>query len=153
MTDFFGTKHFFLIWIGGVENLSRPFYFIFLASSQWKSVNIYRIARIFRKFADYTGFQSKKNTCLKICNTVYIFIVEYLHAIPLCRDPLYPIRHTCCLQRLFFAKEHQEPLWKIYFALQNIHILSKPSTYLKGCIIHKYLNYLWLWLAQTKSVQ
>ena len=32
---------------------------IFFASSQWKSVNIYRIARIFRNFDDYPGFQPK----------------------------------------------------------------------------------------------
>ena len=30
---------------------------IFFASSQWKSVKVYRIARVFRNFDDYPGFQ------------------------------------------------------------------------------------------------
>ena len=36
--------------------LCRPFWFFF-ASSPWKSVNIYRLARMGRNFADYPGFQ------------------------------------------------------------------------------------------------
>ena len=36
-----------------------PFNYFFFASSPWKSVNIYRVARIFRNFDDYPGFQSK----------------------------------------------------------------------------------------------
>ena len=44
--------------------LGRPFWIFFFfkkkfffASSQWKLVNIYRIARIFQNFDDYLGFQ------------------------------------------------------------------------------------------------
>ena len=45
-------------WVGNFDF----FLTIFFASSQWKSVNIYRIARIFRIFQnldDYPGFQPK----------------------------------------------------------------------------------------------
>ena len=45
--------------------LSRPFWIfffkkkIFFASSSWKLVNIYRLARICRNFDEYPGFQPK----------------------------------------------------------------------------------------------
>ena len=64
--------------------LSRPIWIFFskkffFASSQWKSVNIYRTARIGRNFGDYPGFQPQttklaNNTCLKLCNTVYVLV-------------------------------------------------------------------------------
>ena len=50
--------------LGEMKNsifLIQPFWFLFsekkIASSQWKLVNIFRIARIFRNFDDYPGFQ------------------------------------------------------------------------------------------------
>ena len=40
----------------------------FFASSQWKLVHIYRKARIF-------WFLAPNNTCLNICNTVYVYFL------------------------------------------------------------------------------
>ena len=60
--------------IRGVQNLSFfrvghfiCFYFISMKNNQ----HVYRIARMGRNFDDYPG-PAQNNTCLKICNTVYM---------------------------------------------------------------------------------
>ena len=64
--------------------LSRPFWFFFqkkgFASFQWKSVIIYRIARMGQNFDDYPNFQSQTTpaTCLKIYNTVLLIHFFFL---------------------------------------------------------------------------
>ena len=57
------------------ESAFLNFFFkiFFFASSQYKSVKIYRVARIDRNCDDY--YQAKSLICVIIRNTVYIFIV------------------------------------------------------------------------------
>ena len=56
-------------WVGHFEFFFSKIFFF--ATSQWKSVNIYRIFwRIFRNFDDYPGFQPMRswaNTCAQVC--------------------------------------------------------------------------------------
>ena len=58
--------------------LSRPFWFFF-ASSPWKSVNIYNVARMGRNFYDYPGLQ-QKSKCAHIsvtqCNLLHCTLFD-----------------------------------------------------------------------------
>ena len=60
--------------------MSRPFFFSeksFFASSQWKSVNIYRIARMGRNFDDYHDFQKNQGGYRIMKHTVYVHTLFY----------------------------------------------------------------------------
>ena len=82
--NFFGK----ILWIGGFGKLS----FFESASSSWKSVNIYRVARMGRNVDYYPSFQPKttpawSNLILHICNNLtrrprhisYFIIIYYVY--------------------------------------------------------------------------
>ena len=61
--------------------LSRPFWFsffkiFFFASSPWKPVNIYNVARMGRNFADYPGLQQKSKWA-HISLTIWSSLILY----------------------------------------------------------------------------
>ena len=65
--------------IWGVENLSflsRPFWFFF-ASSSWKSVNIYNVARKFWNFDDYQDFQLRIRCSYTFATQCTLFSVAW----------------------------------------------------------------------------
>ena len=121
----------------GVENPSffeSALFNFFFASSQWKSVKIYRIARIFWNFDDYTGFQSKKTPALRYATQCTYFLQDtymqsHFTAIHFIQSVIPVVFNDCFLQKNIRSLSEKYILhYKTFIYLANlVHILKVAS--------------------------